>query len=126
MTTAETKTIHDPDLALARAGGRADVRDGMLIGLLDLLDDPARGGRLLAVERYDRETAACHEAAHRAVGIARQAATPQLEALLLALEAALAAGDLAEAARWGRRLPAAIEAVCTVLGDAGSSGQMTD
>lgn len=126
MTTADIKAIHDPDLALARAGGRADVRDGTLIGLLDLLDDPTRGGLLLDVDRYGRETAVCREAAHRAVGVARQAATPQLEALLVALEEALAAGDLAAAARWGQRLPAAVEAVCTVLGGNGSSGQMSD
>ncbi|EGV28632.1 hypothetical protein ThidrDRAFT_3624, partial [Thiorhodococcus drewsii AZ1] len=73
MTAAGTKAIYDPDLALARAGGRADIRDGMLIGLLDLLDDPTRGGLLLDVECYDRESAACREAAHRAIGVARQA-----------------------------------------------------
>jgi hypothetical protein len=121
MTTATITTVYDPDLALARAGGRADVRDAMLIGLLDLLDDPARGGLLLEVARYGRETAACQEAAHGTVGVARQVATPQLEALLRALEATFEAGDLAEAERVGRRLPAAVEAVYAALGAAGSS-----
>ncbi|MBK1719720.1 hypothetical protein [Thiocystis violacea] len=118
MTTAEPKAIYDPDLALARAGGRADVRDRMLIGLLDLLDDPARGGRLLDVTRYGLETTACLEAVHGAIGVARQVATPRLEARLRALKAALDAGDLAEAERVGRLLPAAIDAVCAALGGA--------
>ena len=122
MTDNVAKDIYDPDLALARAGGRTDVRDRMLIGLLDLLDDPSCGGRLLDVQRYASETAACQEAAHRAAGVARQTATPPLEAVLLALEQALGAGDLEEAERLGRRLPAIAEAVCTALADAGSSG----
>ena len=118
MGPAASAVVYDPNLALARAGGRADVRDGMLIGLLDVLDDPARGGRLLDVRCYRRERAACREAAHRAVGVARQAATPQLEALLRALEKALAAGDLTAAEHVGRHLPAAVDAVYAALGAA--------
>ena len=121
MPIRVTPVVYDPDLALARAGGRADVRDAMLIGLLDLLDDPARGGLLLDVRRYGRETAACREAAHRAVGVARQAATAQLEGLFRSLEEALERSDLAEAERLGRRLPAAVEAVYIALGAPGQS-----
>ncbi|NEV61625.1 hypothetical protein [Thiorhodococcus minor] len=122
MPTTAANDVYDPDLALARAGGRAEVRDRMLIGLLDLLDDPACGGRLLAVQRYGSERAACREAAHRAAGVARQAATRQLETLLRALEQALEAGDLEEAGRLGADLPAIIAAVCNAVAHAGSSG----
>lgn len=113
--SCHTTPLYDPTRALALAGGRAELRDAILLGLLDLLDDPA--GRLLDVEQYAQETAACYEVAHRAVGLARQAAMPALETLLRALAEALDAGSLTEARRLGQQLPAAIAAVRTVLAD---------
>ncbi|QIK39082.1 response regulator transcription factor [Caldichromatium japonicum] len=59
--------------------------------------------------------AAGYEVAHRAVGLARQAAMPALETLLRALADALEAGALEEAQRLGQCLPEALAAVRHVL-----------
>lgn len=119
MTTDSLTRIYDPARALALAAGRPEIRDRTLVGMLALLEDPPTRGRLLEVRQYALETAACYEVAHRAVGLARQAAMPQLQALLRALCDALDAQDLAEAERLGRGLPAAIAAVRAAVAASG-------
>ena len=107
--------LYDPEQALALAGGRPALRDQTLIRLLELLADPAGGGLLCDVTRYGPQREACYEVAHQAVGLAQQAALPQLARLLRALTTALADADLAAAHALGQRLPAAIDAVQSVL-----------
>jgi len=123
MSTTDTRAIHDPEQALALAGGRPELRDQTLIRILDWLDDPDAGGLLRAVGRYGQETAACYEAAHRGCGLARQAAMPTLATLLRQLADALDAADLARAETLGRQLPAAITDLEHVLGTAGPAGR---
>ena len=115
MTPTDPTAVYDPSLALARACGRTEVRDRMLIGLLDLLDDPDTVHRLLDVQAYGREPAICREIAHRLSGLARQLAMPELAALCQALTDALDAGDQSDAERLGQRLPGAIAALQAAL-----------
>jgi hypothetical protein len=110
--------IYDPARALAIAGGRPQLRDATLLGLFELLEDA--GGPLGDVAHYARDPAAGYEAAHRAVGLARQAAMPALETLLRALADALEAGALEEAQRLGQCLPEALAAVRRVLAGGGN------
>jgi hypothetical protein len=112
-----TGQIYDPARALAIAGGRPELRDATLLGLLELLED-ARGP-LGNVAHYAGDPATVYEVAHRAVGLARQAAMPALETLLRALADALEAGALEEAQRLGQCLPAALAAVRRVLAGGG-------
>lgn len=120
MVTARAKPIYDPERALRLAGGRPGIRDQIAAGVLAFLDDPATAQPLLDPGRYRAETAACYELAHRAVGLTRQAALPELEFLFSALAEALDAGDLDTAERLGLRLPAAIDAVRAALSVAGT------
>lgn len=106
-----TTRIYDPERSLALAGGRAVIRDQILSGVLAFLDDPATVGMLLDSRQLRRERAVCYEVAHRAVGLAKQAAMPQLEALFRAISDALDANDLAQAERVAQGLPLAIDAV---------------
>jgi hypothetical protein len=111
MESPGTGPAYDPERALALAGGSSATRDRTLTGVLEFLQDPARGGRLLDVRRYQDEAASCYELAHRAVGLVRQAAMPDLETLLRALTDALDAQDLEQAHGLGLQLPVAIDAV---------------
>jgi hypothetical protein len=115
MVTPRPKPVFDPERALQLAGGRPAIRDQILAGVLAFLDDPATAGTLLDVTRYRSDAAACYEQAHRAVGLARQAAMPELESLFRALADALDAGDVSTAEPIGLRLPAAIAAVRAAL-----------
>lgn len=119
MVTTRAKPSYDPERALQLAGGRPEIRDQIAAGVLAFLDDPDTADMLLDPGRYRAETAACYELAHRAVGLAKQAAMPALESLLRDLADALDAGDVDTAERIGLRLPAAIDAVRAALSVSG-------
>ena len=96
--------LFDAEMALALAAGDRRIRWEVVQGVLGMFSEAGEMSSLFDVTTYGDDTSNAQELSHRAVGLAKQAALPALEALCKKLELALQANNISAAVALGRQL----------------------
>lgn len=102
--TVPDDQLYDAELALTLAAGSVSVRNAVVSGVLDYFSDAGAMSGLLALDAYPERAEEVRELAHRAVGLARQAAMAQLEAHCRRIEANMESGAIPGAQALAREL----------------------
>jgi len=94
----------DWDRACVLAGGSPAIRDQIIDGVLALFSDQGELAPLFAISPQPSDLPLLRTLSHRAVGLAKQAAMPGLEAVCKQLNACLAEGRFEDAGAMGTAL----------------------